>query len=45
MLGDVCVEVGLSSGAFNVVTGRGDEVGVVLCVYKGVDKILFIGLL
>jgi|TARA_B110000003_G_scaffold232474_1_gene235385 betaine-aldehyde dehydrogenase len=43
VLGDVCVEAGLPPGAFNVVTGRGDEAGAALCAHKGVDKISFTG--
>ena len=43
ILGDVCVEAGLPPGAFNVVTGRGEEAGAALCAHRGVDKISFTG--
>lgn len=43
VLGDVCVEAGLPTGAFNVVTGTGVAAGAALCAHRDVDKISFTG--
>lgn len=43
--GQLCLEVGILLGVVNIVIGMGVEVGVVLVVYLGIDKLVFIGLI
>lgn len=42
-LAELCCEAGLPEGAFNVVTGYGEEAGAALCRHPGVRKIAFTG--
>ena len=42
-LAEICLEVGLPEGAFNVVTGNGRTAGMALVRHPGVDKIAFTG--
>jgi aldehyde dehydrogenase (NAD+) len=42
LFADLCLEVGLPNGVFNVVTGDG-ETGAALVAHPGVDKIAFTG--
>jgi aldehyde dehydrogenase (NAD+) len=42
-LAEICQEVGLPEGAFNVITGSGRTVGMSLVRHPGVDKIAFTG--
>lgn len=40
---EICQEVGLPAGAYNVVTGEGKTTGAALVQHPGVDKIAFTG--
>lgn len=40
---EICKEVGLSEGAYNVVTGPGRSTGMALVRHPGIDKIAFTG--
>ncbi|KAK6924899.1 Aldehyde dehydrogenase domain [Dillenia turbinata] len=42
-LADVCKEVGLPAGVFNILTGLGPEAGAPLAAHPNVDKIAFTG--
>jgi aldehyde dehydrogenase (NAD+) len=42
-LAEICQEVGLPEGAYNVVTGSGRTTGMALVRHPGVDKIAFTG--
>ncbi|HJZ13289.1 MAG TPA: betaine-aldehyde dehydrogenase [Acidobacteriota bacterium] len=42
-LAEICAEVGLPEGAFNVVTGSGRSTGMALVRHPGIDKIAFTG--
>jgi len=42
-LAELCLEAGLPEGAFNVVTGLGEEAGAALCAHPAVRKIAFTG--
>ncbi|MFB6672057.1 aldehyde dehydrogenase family protein [Streptomyces sp. NPDC056390] len=43
MLAEICEEVGLPAGVFNIVTGTGPTVGEALVTHPGVDMISFTG--
>jgi acyl-CoA reductase-like NAD-dependent aldehyde dehydrogenase len=43
LLAEVCEEIGLPAGAFNVITGFGPTAGAALVKHEGVDKISFTG--
>lgn len=42
-LAALCREAGIPDGVVNVVTGRGNVVGMALCEHPGVDKVTFTG--
>jgi len=43
MLAEICAEIGLPAGVFNLVTGPGREVGDALCTHPSVDMVSFTG--
>lgn len=43
MLGEICAEVGLPSGAVNIVCGYGSDAGAALTAHRGVDHFVFTG--
>ncbi len=43
MLAEICAEIGLPAGVFNLVTGPGREVGDALCTHPLVDMVSFTG--
>lgn len=43
LLGELAIEAGFPSGAINVISGSGSQVGAALAAHQGVDKVSFTG--